>query len=237
MRPDPLSVLRRTIRTHPFLYQWVCFYRRVVLRQYSALADARTELCIEGYPSSGNSFALLTAIDVWPGLPIASHRHCVAAVKRALALEVPTLIVIRDPWDAIASYIVRFGAPVDRAVLEYRDFYCWVARDARPTLIDFDLMLADPQFFVRLVGRLTSRPVPEDVAQRDLARQYHEQMEKRMLELSRQPNNWVVPNKQKETLKEGVKEQLAARWGQEMDALVRMHALLKSRAAEPGTPD
>ena len=131
-----VTQLRQLVREHPIPYSLVCSWRRTVLRKDARLADRSSELCIEGYPSSGNTFAELTVGEVWPGLRIATHRHCIAAVKRALGLGVPTVVLIREPYGAISSCVVRFGMPLRRAVQEYRHFYEWLEGEPRPLVLE-----------------------------------------------------------------------------------------------------
>jgi hypothetical protein len=73
-----------------------------------------TDLVIEGFPRSGNTFTAF-AVDDASGhqLTIASHVHQPSQIKLALARGVPTVLVVRAPVAALASYLVydpRFSA-------------------------------------------------------------------------------------------------------------------------------
>lgn len=82
-------------------------------------------MVIEGYPRSGNSFALAA----WQQAhgedrPLAHHLHVAAQAVRAYHLGVPSLILIRDPIDAIASNIVRGPhLHISDALKDYIAFY------------------------------------------------------------------------------------------------------------------
>lgn len=84
------------------------------------ITDA-TQIVIEGYPRSGNTFAFfaLKHAEAQKGreVEIASHVHTPSQVKLAVRLRYPTLLVIRTPLDAIASLLiaaphVRFEAAI-----------------------------------------------------------------------------------------------------------------------------
>jgi hypothetical protein len=79
-------------------------YRRVPNR----LVERDTELVIEGFQRSGNTFAVF-AFEMAQDRPIKSahHLHASAQVLRAVKLRVPVLLLIRDPRDAIVSHVIR----------------------------------------------------------------------------------------------------------------------------------
>jgi hypothetical protein len=68
------------------------------------LVDGATNLCVEGFPRSANSFAV-GAIEAAQdaSINIAHHAHVPAPAMRACRLGIPTLILIRDPVEAVIS--------------------------------------------------------------------------------------------------------------------------------------
>lgn len=68
------------------------------------LATRSSDLCIEGFPRSGNSFAV-GAVEHAQSQPvqIAHHTHVPANAMRACEWDIPTLVLIRDPYDAVVS--------------------------------------------------------------------------------------------------------------------------------------
>ena len=91
----------------------------------------KTDLLIEGFPRSGNTFArnafLLACNNQYV---LSSHLHFIANVKRAIQLNKPILILIRNPIDAVASYLIYEGDvfPAEQAIREYIDFYSYILR-------------------------------------------------------------------------------------------------------------
>ena len=104
--------------------------------------DGQTDLVVEGYQGSANTWLREVLFLAHPGIRIASHLHSAAHVRRAVRLGVPVVVVVRPPIDAIASHISRypelFRQP-RRELLRYRRFYAGVQRVRdRVLLVTFD---------------------------------------------------------------------------------------------------
>ena len=100
---------------------------------------------VDGYPRSANTFMSKSLEIVLPNLKPRSHSHSpflpIAATKRGI----PGVLVIREPVDAIVSYVVMTGHRFENAVSFYEDFH-------RPLL-----KIAD-QIFVAHFSRITKSP-------------------------------------------------------------------------------
>ncbi|WP_273844799.1 hypothetical protein [Rubrobacter calidifluminis] len=93
------------------------------------LVSRQTRLVIEGFPRSGNTFAVF-AFRQAQEVPvrIAHHLHAPAQVIRASRLGIPALVLIRNPMDAVVSLMLReprFSAGM--ALSYYISFYEAVA--------------------------------------------------------------------------------------------------------------
>lgn len=121
LAPDPLVAAPRRLLDHPAVRRRLRRAREllgddprwlpVVLRA-TPMGTAKgigptTELVIEGFPRSGNTFAVF-ALARAQGRPlsISSHVHVPAQVRRAVELRLPTLVVVRSPLDALTSLLV-----------------------------------------------------------------------------------------------------------------------------------
>ena len=96
--------LKHTIRSFVGLYPEL-FFPLVQLKNSKFRAVSQdTEICIEGFPRSGNSFAVgaFTAAQVNP-VKIAHHFHVPAQIISAARQNIPTLVLIRNPADAVIS--------------------------------------------------------------------------------------------------------------------------------------
>lgn len=99
----------------------------------ATLARPGTAIVVEGFLRSGNTFSV-AAFQIANGreLHVGRHLHGAPHVLRAVRLGVPTVVLIRNPRDAVLSYLIRRDTltPYD-ALVEYLDFYraTWPARD------------------------------------------------------------------------------------------------------------
>jgi hypothetical protein len=127
------------------------------------LCTSDTELCIEGYPSSGNSFSFALLRLANGRVRIAHHCHSVANLRIAIGYGVPAICLIRDPGDAIASRLARFDGRLREAVIEYIDFYRFAAaRRDRLTIVTFDELVGDAGRFLARVRRASGLPFAVD---------------------------------------------------------------------------
>ena len=114
---------------HPDIY--FSLYR--MLRQdVSRIVTPDTQLVIEGFPRSGNSFArrafVMAQNESFDTTRIAHHMHVPAQVVRAAQWQIPTLVLIRKPRDAVLSFTIWDPISVDQALKYYLSFYETVER-------------------------------------------------------------------------------------------------------------
>jgi len=114
--------LRALIDKYPKVYLILCKLR---LKNRPLAVSKNTELVIEGYPRSANTFAV-AAFTFAQGRPvkIARHLHAPAQVIAAVKKSIPTIVLIRRPRDAVLSLLVR--APhisAEQALKDYIRFY------------------------------------------------------------------------------------------------------------------
>lgn len=99
----------------------------------TTLARPGSALVIDGFLRSGNTFSVAAfAVSNGHELHVGRHLHGAPHVLRAVRLGLPTIVLIRQPADAVMSYLVRRPSLTpDDALLEYLDFYrtAWRARD------------------------------------------------------------------------------------------------------------
>lgn len=97
------------------------------------LAGRSTAIVIEGFLRSGNTWSV-AAFQIANGLDphVGHHLHGGAHVRRAVRLGLPTVVLVREPADAVSSYLIRRPTLTpDDALLEYLDFHrtAWPCRD------------------------------------------------------------------------------------------------------------
>jgi len=84
-----------------------------------------TEICIEGFQRSGNTFAVIAFQFAQPRIvSIAHHVHAPASVLTATRLGAPALVLIRPPEDTVISCVIRWPhLTIGQALRGYRRFY------------------------------------------------------------------------------------------------------------------
>jgi hypothetical protein len=92
---------KQFIGRHPWLYRAI-FQNRSGFEDL--LVDEETDICIEGFPRSANSFAVAAFRHTQDEpVGIAHHNHVPAPVRTAVRRGIPTVVLIRDPVEAVIS--------------------------------------------------------------------------------------------------------------------------------------
>ena len=111
---------------HPAIY--FNLFRLLRTRQdLERVVTPDTQLVIEGFPRSGNTFARRAFVvaqgEGFDRTRVASHLHVPAQIVRAARWQIPALVVIRRPRDAVLSFAIWNPISVDQALRYYRSFY------------------------------------------------------------------------------------------------------------------
>ena len=102
----------------------------------------RTRVVIEAFPRSSNSFAVRLFQQANPTIEydeIAHHAHIISNVKQAARWDIPALIIVRNPVDAIASNMLAYRDTSDEMLSilcrKYLDFYEWVSEHSNEVVL------------------------------------------------------------------------------------------------------
>jgi hypothetical protein len=131
-----------SVRDKVYLAGWIArvyvgkyprlFHTLYASRRWSRIraVNRTTQLVIEGYPRSANTFAEVAFRQAQrDSVRIAHHLHAPAQIIRAAQWQIPTIVLIREPTDAVLSYVVRHPQiSVSHALRAYISFYRTVAR-------------------------------------------------------------------------------------------------------------
>ena len=97
---------------------------RLARKDQARVVTPETQLVIEGFPRSANSFARVAFNRAQNGtVRIATGLHVPAQVIRAARWRIPTLVLIRRPQDAVLSFAIRDPISVEQALKYYLSFY------------------------------------------------------------------------------------------------------------------
>ena len=96
--------IRDFVSTKPYLF-W--FLVKVgLIGGYKKISTKNCNIVIEGFPRSGNSFALSAFAYAHPDCDnIATHLHVAANVMLGVKYGVPVMLMLRSPVDAVKSLI------------------------------------------------------------------------------------------------------------------------------------
>lgn len=154
-------VIRRTLRRVRTRLSDSPVFLPVVLRLTprgtTRRLDSSTELVVEGFPRSSNTFAVgALLVASAGGFRVVGHVHAPSQIVLAVRRSIPTLVVIRDPKATIRSLIV--AAPHVRprqAIREWVHFYeaVWDLRE-HFVIATFDQVTTD---MVAVAQRLEAR--------------------------------------------------------------------------------
>lgn len=97
--------LRTIIGDYPSLYLPLL---QLKPDRYVYAVTPKTEIMIEGFPRSGNTFAV-AAFQMAQSREVilAHHLHVTAQIVKAIQLKTPAILLIRTPMDAVVSLILR----------------------------------------------------------------------------------------------------------------------------------
>ncbi|MBI3160211.1 MAG: hypothetical protein HYZ26_11500 [Chloroflexi bacterium] len=97
---------------------------RLYSRARDQLVGQNTQLVIEGFPRSANTFAVVAFRHAQTEpVSIAHHLHVPAQVIRAVKFMIPTIVLIRDPRDAVLSLMMREPHFSPAKLLQYYAVY------------------------------------------------------------------------------------------------------------------
>ena len=132
-------------------------YVRLRTQLRHGLITTQTELILDGYPRSANAYAEW-ALKYTNGerLRMAVRLHSPRAVRFGVEHSIPTIVLIRAPRDAVASWLqYKPGLGAERAFRRYARYYEQVyPLRTQVVMADFDEVVAD---FGSVVRRCNER--------------------------------------------------------------------------------
>jgi hypothetical protein len=148
--PSARHALRRTISTHPRLYLPLARWK-----SGESVLSAETQLVIDAFPRSANTFAVIAFQLAQNGhVRVAHHMHAPASLMAAAARGVPALVPVRDPEPTIVSGHIREPHITLRQLLkDYATFFESIApmRD-RFVIATFEEVTSDLGSVIRRVN-------------------------------------------------------------------------------------
>ncbi len=164
--------IKNKLERYPALYLGLLRLKRTGHWSRDWIVSRRSDITIEGFPRSANSFALSAFRLAQPeACRIATHVHSHAQVLRSVQLGIPTMVLLRAPKDACLSLAaltcqINDKTPAEQNVEKvipvlaahlgnYRLFYDQVKRVGDAVIIaEFKQVTSD---YGRIIERLNTR--------------------------------------------------------------------------------
>ena len=174
----PLDRLRFFTSENPAAYRlwfrWHCFK----LRKKKQLPMPGDPLYFDGFPRSGNTYFTAGLKKVFSGLQFANHLHAVAPIRMALDAGVPAIVLMREPSESVASYVLHIQSPITQSskkqrneaelcellLRQWRNYYRWVKRlEPQLKVVLSERAFSDPAGVAELVATETGLDVERSV--------------------------------------------------------------------------
>lgn len=94
------------IRKFPYFYHYFLMIKYHNRPFSNRIVGASTELVVEGFPRSANSFTARFFRRNNDGIVIATHSHSPTEIIVAAKRTLPIIVLLRNPKDAILSFVV-----------------------------------------------------------------------------------------------------------------------------------
>lgn len=102
-------------------------YYKIYARKYPAnrfAVNKNTEICIEGFPRCANTYSACAFKLVNRDVKLGHHHHVPAQIFKSISFGIPTVVVIRNPEDAVASLLVlKNSIKADIYIKSFIKFY------------------------------------------------------------------------------------------------------------------
>jgi len=89
------------------LLNYSIIFSKIYYKSSKLLFNKNTDLVIEGFPRSGNTFLTVLIMKLFPSKNIAHHLHIFSQIKFGVKRKLPTYLIIRNPEDAVRSLCIR----------------------------------------------------------------------------------------------------------------------------------
>ncbi len=145
--------IKHALGVNPFLFS--CVFRLFGGKNKWLMFDANTEIVIEGFPRSANTFSVTYFLITQPkAVSVAHHLHVEAQLIWAAKNDIPGVVLIRDPEDCVRSLCVREKrTSVKRALTRYIKYYTNLMPYKDSLVVaEFSLVISDMEKVINSVN-------------------------------------------------------------------------------------
>lgn len=178
---DARSRAKLAVRRSPALwssYVTVSFPPQRYKSARDAVCLPHHDLLVDGYPRTANSYAYNFLTRFHGDVRCVHHTHASATLKMARRFGTPSVVLVRDPLDAVTSNLIRSQGSLAYLEGHYRQYYDYVREHADELrVVPFETVTQDPVGFLEIVeteaGLPRVDPRPEEVAEANDAVRAH----------------------------------------------------------------
>jgi len=144
---------------HKYVFDKKSFYKNI--------SKKSTDICVEAYPSSANTYLMYLIKNLNDDVEISHHTHTIANLKLAAQYNISCVVLIREPLDAISSYAYRFFNNTDkllnRSISEYINFYEYVQNNKDfMKVVEFQELIDNPQTVLKNIQQYSGMDLKLD---------------------------------------------------------------------------
>ncbi|MDX1810417.1 MAG: hypothetical protein R3240_00595 [Gammaproteobacteria bacterium] len=183
------------------IYSWLNIYS-----EYAVSKD--TDIVIDAFPRSGSTFSVYAfyLAQEQNAFKIAYHLHVPAHITRAIKLNKPALVIIRDPKSAVSSAVVR-DSPllIKEYLLRYRSFYLHLEPFLDQfVLASFDQATNDLGLVIQKINQKYGTNFKEFEYTKENLVQIKYELQQRQQQLGGNAHQSYLPNQAKQNAKQTV---------------------------------
>lgn len=214
VKANIMARVKVTFKSNPILY-WLWFsFSKKRFDSNVRLPRKSDDFYFDGFPRSGNTYLSGLLNHIYPELKFASHLHCIAGIKMALLLNLPIVVVFRNPKDSVSSLIlskykdkelnVKTEIVVEK-LLYYLEYTKFINSNSNNLfMIHLDQFLEDEQiYFNKISGYIGKKPPVNFTDLKIDFMQKIQKLENNKL-LKSNSKSGTLPNKQREILKKEI---------------------------------
>ena len=125
----------------------------------------RTDIVIEGFPRSGNTFFVRLVMALHQDLRVGSHFHSISSLKFCVDRKIPCVVLIREPIESLSSLIIKkrqylhrndLATSVHSFIVDYIEFYEYAVRYKIP-IMSFQIVTRNPKISIPIVQSVISK--------------------------------------------------------------------------------
>lgn len=147
--PSYLRLLLRSFLSSSKIYIYLTYLKNK-FNLPENITHNDTDIVVEGYPRTGNSYLYLLIKQINPKIKISSHTHTIANVKLGISLKKKVIILIRPPLESCVSRLVfQKNLTTILALKDYFIFYSHIQKKQKELIIiNSDKMFNDNIYLI-----------------------------------------------------------------------------------------